>query len=281
MSTSQPYGGLDKAFWDRKPLIGMVHLLPLPGSPRSVAPSSARVRGERSPVEYMARAVADATALAEGGVDALMIENFWDAPFAKSDVPPHTVAALTRAVLAVREVVGLPVGVNVLRNDARSAIAIAHVCGAQFVRINVFVGAAVTDQGIIEGAARDAVLYRRDLGADVALWADIHVKHASRLGTTSLEDSARDAVLRGQADALIVSGAATGHGTDPADIARVKAAVPSARVLVGSGIDVGSAKALLAHADGAIAGTSIKRDGDIASPVAPARVRALKEAMSR
>ena len=279
MANTQPYGGLDKAFWDRKPLIGMVHLLPLPGSPRSVAPAASRVRGERSQVEYLARAVADATALAEGGCDAIMIENFWDAPFAKSDVPPHTVAALTRAVLTVREEIALPVGVNVLRNDARSAIAIAHICGAQFVRINVFVGAAVTDQGIIEGAAREAVLYRRELGADVALWADVHVKHASQLGTMSLEDSARDAVLRGQADALIVSGAATGHGTDPADVARVKAAVPQARVLIGSGMDASNARTLLAHADGAIAGTSIKRDGEIESPVAPARVRALRDAM--
>jgi membrane complex biogenesis BtpA family protein len=268
------YGGLGRAFWERKPLIGMVHLLPLPGS---AAPAG--MRGERSTVEYVARAIADAKALAEGGADAIIVENFWDTPFAKDRVPEHTIAAMTRAILAARDTVTIPIGVNVLRNDARSAIAVAHVCGAQFVRINVYVGAAVTDQGIIEGAARTAVMYRKELGADVALWADVHVKHASQLGSTSLEDDARDAALRGQADAIIVSGRATGAPTDVDDVARIKAILPGIPVLVGSGIDVASAPALLAHADSAIAGTSLKRDGKIENPVVPARVRDLKLAM--
>jgi hypothetical protein len=270
MTTTRHYGGLDGAFWNRKPLIGMVHLLPLPGS-------ASTALGDEG--DYLDRALADAAALAEGGADAIMIENFWDAPFAKSGVPPHTIAAMTRAVLAVRNAVSVPIGVNVLRNDIRSAIAIAHICGAQFARVNVYVGAAVTDQGLIEGAARDAILYRRELGADVAIWADIHVKHAAQLGTISLEDSARDAVLRGRADALIVSGTATGHGTDPADVARVKASVPTTPVLIGSGFDLESAKILLAHADGAIVGTSLKQNGELSAPVESSRVRALKDAM--
>lgn len=266
------YGGLGPDFWSTKPLIGMIHLSALPGSAASERHGSAAT-------DYLDRAIVDAEALVDGGVDALIVENFWDSPFAKDDVPPHTIAAMTRAVLAVRGAVSIPVGVNVLRNDARAAIAIAHVCGAQFVRVNVYVGAAVTDQGIIEGAARIAVLYRRELGADVAIFADIYVKHASQLGSVSLEDHARDAVLRGKADALIVSGAATGSPTSVDEIARIKSALPETPILIGSGLTAVNAPALMDRADGAIAGTSLKRDGIIANPVDIERVRHLRSVM--
>jgi membrane complex biogenesis BtpA family protein len=279
MKESRIFGTLDGAFWRRRPLVGMVHLDPLPGSPRFDGGADAFKAA-------LDGAAQDAWALAEGGADAILVENFFDAPFAKDAVPPHTVAAMTRTLLRVREAVGLdlPLGVNVLRNDARAALAIAHVCGARFIRINVFVGAAVTDQGLIEGAARAAVLYRRELGADVALWADVFVKHATQLGGAdgklSLEDAAKDAVYRGMADALIVSGTATGTATDPDMIRRVSAMVPGTPVLVGSGFDRESAPGLLAAgASGAIVGTSIKRDAQVNQPVDPERVRSLRTAM--
>ena len=268
---TKTYGGLGADFWAQRPLVGMVHLPPLPGSPRDTGAKMDAI---------LAQAVADAKALESGGANAIMIENFFDTPFVKDSLPPHTIAALTLAVQEVRRAVALPIGVNALRNDARSALAIAHVCGAQFVRINVYVGAAVTDQGIIEGAARGAVLYRRELGADVALWADVFVKHAAQLGTSSLEDAAKDAVLRGLADALIVSGTATGSATDPEDARRVKAVVPQTPLLIGSGFDTATATALLAHADGAIVGTSLKRNGIVSELVDPECVRALRIAMS-
>jgi membrane complex biogenesis BtpA family protein len=264
------HSSLGVEFWARKPLIGMVHLLPLPGSPRDEGVDMEAI---------LARAREEARTLAEGGADAVLVENFFDAPFVKDAVPPHTVAAMTRAVQAVREAIALPVGVNVLRNDVRAALAIAHVCGAQFVRVNVYVGAAVTDQGLIEGAARVAILTRRELRANVAIWADVFVKHASQLGSSSMEEAARDAVQRGLADALIVSGAATGSATDSADVQRVKAAVPATPVLIGSGFTPESAPALLAHADGAIVGTGLKRGGLLAEPVDLQRVRTLRQAM--
>ena len=270
---------LSPDFWNRNPLIGMVHLPPLPGSPRWET-------AESSMAAVLETAVRDARALVDGGADAILVENFFDAPFAKDAVPPHTVAALTRAVSAVRAAAGddFPIGVNVLRNDARAAIAVAHVCGAQFVRINVYVGAAVTDQGIIEGAARAAVLYRKELSAaNVALFADVFVKHAAQLGdgSVTLEDAAKDAVYRGLADALIVSGTATGAATSPDDVRRAKAAVPDTPVLVGSGFGTQTARALLAAgANGAIVGTSIKRGGLVNAPVEAGRVRALRAAMN-
>ncbi len=264
------YGGLDAAFFLANPLVGMVHLRALPGSPG----------WDGEPMDAIIQhALADAHALEAGGADAIMIENFFDVPFAKDAVPPHTLAAMTLAVGAARRAVSLPIGVNVLRNDARAALAIAHLCGAQFVRVNVYVGAAVTDQGIIEGAARDAILYRRELNADVAIWADVCVKHAAQLGTVSLEDAARDAVHRGRADAIIVSGAATGYATDMEDVRRVKSVVPDTPVLIGSGFNTANAASLLLYADGAIVGTSLKTGGNAAAPVEEKRVRTLRSAM--
>ena len=123
----------------------MVHLLPLPGAPD----------WDGSMERVLAAAVQDATALAEGGVDGIMVENYGDAPFLPGPVPAHTIAALTNAVLEVRRAVRLPVGVNVLRNDAAAAIGICAATGASFVRINVHTGAMLTDQGWIEGAAHE------------------------------------------------------------------------------------------------------------------------------
>jgi membrane complex biogenesis BtpA family protein len=224
-------------------------------------------------------ALEDAKALEAGGANALMIENFFDTPFPKAGSPPHTIAALARVVSAVREKTTLPLGVNVLRNDALSALALAHLCGAQFVRINVYVGAAVTDQGIIEGAAREAFLYRKHLGADVAIWADIGVKHARQIGSESLTEAAKDAVQRGLADALIVSGVATGGPTRSEDAREIKDATPQTPLLVGSGFDVQNASDLLPFADGAIVGSSLKHKGEVSNPVDVERVRVLRHAM--
>jgi membrane complex biogenesis BtpA family protein len=273
MTSPTPYGGLDAEFWSRRPLVGMVHLGALPGSVRA-----------REPLEtILERAVADARSLVDGGVDALMVENFFDAPFSKGMVPPITVASLTRAVLVVREAAGeVPVGVNCLRNDGVSALSIAHATGARFVRVNVYVGAAVTDQGIVEGLAREVQLARRHLGADVAVWADVFVKHASQIGdgTQTLADAAKDAVARGLADAVVVSGAATGAATPLGLVREAKDAVPGTPVLVGSGFSAETALDLLAAgATGAIVGSSLKQGGRIDAPVDVERVRRLVAAV--
>ncbi len=255
-------------FAPRGALVGMVHLRALPGS--------ARDRGDlRRTIES---AVADARTLADAGFDALMVENFFDAPFPKASSPAVTIAAMALAVEAVRSAVSIPVGVNVLRNDVVSAISIAHVCGAAFVRCNVYVGAAVTDQGIIEGAAREAIETRRWLGAHVRILADVAVKHASPLAAMPIEQEARDAVERGLADGLIVSGIATGSATSADDLARVRAACPGTPLFVGSGATAETVAGLLAAADGAIVGSWLKRDGRVEEPVDPDRARAMAAA---
>lgn len=246
-------------------VIGMVHLRALPGSPRWDGDMAALVRA----------ALADARALAEGGADALLVENHGDVPFTARRVDAATVAGMAVAVAEIRRALPLPVGVNVLKNDVRSALAVAAATGARFVRVNVHVGAVAADQGIIESDAHDTLRYRRLLGVEVGILADVQAKHGRPLAPMPIEQEARDCYARGLADALVVSGAATGEPTPMADLKRVRGAVPEAPLLVGSGASPETVAELLSVADAVIVGTSIKRDGRLANPVDVERVRRL------
>ena len=201
-------------FGVRKAFIGVVHLPPLPGSPRW--------RGDMEAVLGQARE--EAHLLAEGGADGIIVENFGDAPFTTGHVGPHTVAAMTLAVQAVMERVSLPIGINMLRNDPYSALAVAVATGARFIRANVHYGVMVAEEGLIQGRADETLRYRRALGADgkVKIFADVLVKHAVPLGTTDISQVARETVHRGLADALIVTGPATGTSADVDDVGQGK-----------------------------------------------------------
>lgn len=218
------------------------------------------------------RAIADARALANGGAEGAIIENFNDAPFHPTDVPSITVAAMTRVAAAVRERVDFPIGVNVLRNDALAALSIAAAAGAQFVRVNVHAGALLTDQGWIEGRAWETLRERARLGAHVAIFADVAVKHAHIPPGFDIADAARDMWHRGLADALIVTGGATAQAPDPARVQLVRDAVPEAFVWVGSGVTIENAAALTKAADGVIVGSALQHDGKAGTGVDPTRV---------
>jgi membrane complex biogenesis BtpA family protein len=253
-----------------KPVIGMVHLDSLPGSPG--------FDGDREAILDAARR--DARALAAGGVDGVMVENFGDAPFYPDDVPKHVVASMTRAATAVREEVDVPLGVNVLRNDSLADLAVAQAVDASFVRANVHTGARVTDQGVIEGRAHEVMRERDRLGVDVDVFADHDVKHSAPLGTESfVAESMADGVERGLADATVVSGVGTGQGVDLDDLEAVvetRAAYDlDVPVLVGSGVTADTVGEILSLADGVIVGTSLKEDGDVGNPVSEARVSEL------
>ena len=254
-----------------RPLIGMVHLAPLPGSPRWGG----------SIDDVIKRAMDDARVLAEEGIDGIIVENFGDSPYAAGTVHPATVAAMTIGVLAVHGVVRevdaesrIRVGINVLRADVISALSIAAATGAGFVRTNVLTGAMVTDQGIIEGTAYEALRERRLLGIGTPIFADVLSKHAYPVGAgVVLELEARSTAYRGLADALIVTGDETGAATSGDDLRRARAAVPDRPILIGSGLDTGNINDLLPLCDGAILGTALKVDGVTEGPVDRARVR--------
>lgn len=251
----------------RPVLIGVVHLLATPGSPRFGGDVHALLK----------HAALDARALVAGGCDALIVENFGDAPFFKAQVAPETIATLALALATVRHASpNVPIGVNVLRNDARAALGLCAAAGAKFLRVNVHTGAAVTDQGVIEGDAANTLRERSRLCPKAVLLADVHVKHASSLGRESIAQAAVDTLQRGLADALIVSGRGTGHAPSAGQLGEVREAIGDAPLLIGSGLDEKNARELLRFANGAIVGTFFKKDGKIAEPVDQERVARLR-----
>jgi len=250
---------LDKWQGLTHPVIGMIHLRPLPGSPGFAGDLNAVIDA----------ALADAAAWEQAGAHGLMVENFGDVPFFKSDVPRETIAAMTAAAAAIRShVPGLPLGINVLRNDGESALAIAAAVGASYIRVNVLSGSAVTDQGVIEGRAAALMRYRSALRADhIKVLADVRVKHAAPLAERPLIDEVEELVKRAGADAVIVSGTGTGKPTDPSHAAEVKRYAGDTPVLIGSGADAQSIPQLKSACNGFIVGSAAKPGGKIDAAV--------------
>jgi membrane complex biogenesis BtpA family protein len=255
----------------RKRLIGVVHLKALPGAPRFAGGLEAITRA----------AVADAKAYQTGGAEAVFIENFGDVPFTKGMVGPETVAAMTAIGCAVRSAVRLPIGFNVLRNDAQAALALCAACQGSFIRINVHCGAMLTDQGLIEGQAYETLRYRQRICPGAKIFADVLVKHAVPLGNLRIEQAGRDTLERGLADALIVSGEGTGMAASLPELESLRRACPESTILIGSGITSENLGAYLRHADGVIVGSSVKEQGVPENPVSAKRVKALKDICSR
>jgi membrane complex biogenesis BtpA family protein len=259
---------LRQIFKTNNPIIGVVHLLPLPSSPRWGGNLKA----------VMARAEQEATALAAGGVDSILIENFFDAPFAKDCVDPAIVSAMTLIVDRLKSMVALPIGINILRNDAKSAMAIAACVEAQFIRVNVLTGVMATDQGLIEGQAHQLLRYRRELGSDIGILADVLVKHARPLGTPNLTTAVQDTIERGLADGVILSGWATGSPPTFEDLELASTAAGDTPVFIGSGANWENIARLLQAADGVIVASSLKRKGKITETIDPILVSQFVEA---
>jgi membrane complex biogenesis BtpA family protein len=249
-------------------LIGMVHLAPLPGS--------SKFGGDL--LEVVDRAIGDAEALKQAGFRALMVENFGDAPYFPDQVPPVTVAAMTRVLAEMAAATSLAIGVNVLRNDASSALAIAAATGATYIRVNVLSGVMMTDQGPIVGRAADIARLRRQICPEVAILADVLVKHATPPPGLTIEQAGLDTWERAGADVLVVSGSGTGLAPDLEQASRLRKTIPEAVILIGSGVSITNLPELAEVADGAIVGTSIKREGKTANQVDVERAREIVSA---
>ena len=244
----------------------MVHVGALPGTPR-----------HRLGVDQLVeQAVVEAKALASAGFDALLLENMHDVPYLRGDVGPEVVAAMTAVACAVRSAVDLPMGVQVLAAANRASLAVALAAGASFIRAEGFVFSAVADEGLLVDADAGALLrYRRAIGAErIAVLADIQKKHSSHAITADLDlaEFARGAEFFG-ADAVVVTGAATGEPTHDADVQAARRAV-NIPVVVGSGATPENLPALLESAHAVIVGSWIKRGGRWDAPVDAARARA-------
>jgi len=250
----------------RAVLIGVVHLLPLPGSPDYDGGVDA----------IYERGLADARAYQAAGFDGLIVENHGDIPFSKpEDIGPETAAHMAVASDRIRRETGLPIGVNVLANGALHAIAIASAAGARFVRVNQWANAYVANEGLIEGAAARASRYRRHLDArDLRVFADAHVKHGAHaiVQDRPVAELVRDVEFF-NADVVIATGQRTGHAADLGYIVEIRRAT-SLPTLVGSGVTPQNVRDILAIVDGAIVASSLKVDGAWWNPVDPDRAKA-------
>lgn len=239
-------------FQEGNNLIGMVHLLPLPGS--------AGFDGDMEKVYN--RALEDAKTLKENGIKMLMVENFSDAPYGKT-LTIEQATALAAVTAVIKHETNLPVGIDAAFCDYKAALAGAKAAMADFVRLAVFVDTVVCFAGIIEPCCSYAVPYRKSIGAEnVKIFADVQVKHTHMLiKDVDIAESAQVAQSSG-ADAIIVTGLATGSETPIETVKRVKAAV-KCPVIIGSGLNAQNAKSQLSIADAAIVGSSLKTDGKI------------------
>lgn len=249
-------------FPQSKPLIACIHLMALPGAPLYGGDLKAIYR----------RAVEEAEIFQRAGVDGLIIENFMDVPFFPDRVPSETIAVMAGVAREVRRAVSIPIGINVLRNDADAALSVAIAAEAQFIRVNVHNGAMLTDQGIVQGQAYLTARKRAALGADVLVFADVAVKHAAQIAELGLDIQARDLAKRSLADALIVSGSGTGAATEMKDLDLVAKSV-DLPVLIGSGTTPANLRALRSLAGGFIVGSYFKREGIAQNEVQESRVQ--------
>lgn len=257
---------LSEMFGVEKPIIGMVHLWPLPGAPGYTG------YGIQTIVDHALR---DAEALVEGGVDGLMVENMWDWPYyVGAEVKPEAIAAQAVAARKVVEAVDLPVGINVIHNGGVVALAIAVAAGARFMRVCILTGARLWDTGELDhGCAADLLRKRKELHAEgLKLFADVDKKHSIPFPGLDLATHIEWTRFYG-ADALIVSGRMTGDAPDLEKVRRAKELAGDCPLLLGSGTNEKNIADLLRYADGAIVGTSLKVDGIGENPVDVERVR--------
>lgn len=251
-------------------LIGVIHLPPLAGSPGA---------NNDDPSQSLQKAglwaVREAKLLTQAGFEGLILENFGDAPFYKAGVPAETIASLSVIAAAVREATRVPIGINVLRNDARAALAIAAVTGCEFIRVNVLSGVVASDQGMIEGDAAELLRERDRLRTDVAILADVHVKHAIPLSSRDLSLAIEEAATRARADGIIITGSTTGRSVDPEQLRQASHTAKHLGVplFVGSGATAETLAELRPLVHGIIVGSALRKSGKAGAPLDSRRLK--------
>jgi membrane complex biogenesis BtpA family protein len=263
---------LGSLFSKRKPVVGMIHVGALPGTPA----------GGESVSEIAARAAGEARVYMASGVDGVMIENMHDVPYLRGRVGAEVVAAMAVIGRAVREECALPAGVQILAGANLESLAVAQAAGLDFIRAEGYAFAHIADEGWIESSAAELLRYRKQIGADrVQVWADIKKKHSSHAVTTDVGLGATaEAVEFMRGDAVIVTGSATGRPPSVADVEEVKSHCRLPLIL-GSGVDASNLANFYQAADGFIIGSYFKRDGHWASDVDGERVKRLMEGVNR
>jgi len=244
-------------------ILGVIHLKGLPGSTSNSLQLD----------EIIKLAQNDIDTLTEGGVHGIIIENFGDAPFVKDNLSKRSLVSFTTVVSKLDIDQKLEIGINVLRNDGLSALAIAEATNADFVRINVLNNIMYTDQGIIEGKAYEISQLRNTLNKNIKIFADVFVKHATPPYSSKIENHAKELLERAGADVVIVSGDGTGEETDMLDLKKIRNTVPEGKLAIGSGLTVENIEEFSKISDIGIIGTDFKVDGVLDNPVELKRVK--------
>jgi len=255
-----------------KPVVGVIHVGALPGTPR----------GSRSVVELVRSAREEAKVYRECGVDGIYIENMHDVPYLKGEVGPEIVAAMTTIGTEVKNESQLPVGIQILAGANIEAMAVAHAAGLDFIRAEGFAYAHVADEGIIEASAAKLLRYRKMIGAErVQVWTDVKKKHSAHAITAdvSLGETAETVEFMG-ADCVIVTGSATGQPPKVTDVQEAKSHC-HLPVFLGSGISESNIEQFHNNADGFIIGSSFKIDGLWSNTIDPIRVTQFMRVLDR
>lgn len=255
--------------FNRKPVIGMVHLMPLPGAP-GYAGSMAQIEDA---------AMEDLKSLQEGGADGFIIENFGDVPYATEN-GPMTMAAMTSVAALVAKEAKIPFGINVQFNCSDWEWALSYVTGAAFIRVEAFVESRIGVHGITEACAPALMRQKAFYPSDTMIFADINTKHTFPVCDQPLDFSIHEAKESG-ADALIVTGLLTGKSPTLEDVRMFKELAGTTPVILGSGVNTVNAGAFFEVADGAIIGSSIKRNGNVNDRVDAERVKELMRSLGR
>ncbi|MBL7715777.1 MAG: BtpA/SgcQ family protein [Bdellovibrionales bacterium] len=252
--------------------ICVIHLAALPGSPGATGKNANRLLDS-----IVKTATTEAKTLEAAGFSGLILENFGDAPFFPETVPAETVASMAQIAREVVRAVKIPVGINVLRNDCRSALAIAATSGASFIRVNVLSGVAATDQGMIQGRAAEWIRYRNQFCPDVRILADILVKHARTLSVTEVDLAVEEVGLRAHADGVIVTGPTTGRAMERGFLKKAYEAASKHEIplWIGSGTTIETLPWMVENSDGLIVGSTLRRNGRAGAPLDPSRIRSL------
>jgi membrane complex biogenesis BtpA family protein len=252
----------------------MIHVPALPGTYRNTLSIST--------IENFCLHEADT--LVNNGITNIIVENYGDVPFPKDHVHPHVISALTRVLHTIRSKYRdtVKLGVNVLRNDAYSAMGIASICNCSMIRVNVLTHARLTDQGLIEGKANELKQYQQLLGSSVEIWADIEVKHSVAITPISIQDLIKDTLERAGADKIILTGNQTGQAVDISILQKIvsKKMVSPEQIVIGSGVTSKNFSSLVPFANHFIVGSSLKKDGIVTNPIDPVRVQRLVKAFS-
>lgn len=253
-----------KIFSTTKPIIGMVHIHALPGTPSY----------KGNVTNIIENAVNEAKIYLEAGIDSIIIENMHDVPYLNKKVGPEISTIMSIIGYEIKHKTKLPVGIQILAGANNEAIAAANSAGLDFIRAEGFVFGHFADEGLINADAGELLRYRKMIDADnLLIFTDIKKKHSSHSITSdvTIEETAKAAEFF-MSDGLIITGTSTGKEADLDQVKSVKKAT-KLPLLIGSGITEKNLESYFPFCDAMIIGSYFKKNGDWKNSVDDLRVK--------